>query len=105
MVSPTDARASPVDILLSVSERLLTIPQSALAPLDRMDFVMEFSPCTSATEWNIIISAGPTYWLTSPEAIVEIITLGIPNGNARMAAVMMAVPPDPPAPIMPATFV
>ncbi len=50
-----------------------------------------------------MMSAGPTYWPTLPEATVEIITLGTPTGRARIAGVASAVPPEPPAEMMPAT--
>ena len=38
-----------------------------------------------------MMSVGPTYWPTSPEATVEIITLGIPTGRLRIAGVANAV--------------
>ena len=38
-----------------------------------------------------------------PDATVEISTLGTPMGSARMAGATIAVPPEPPAEMMPAT--
>ena len=49
-----------------------------------------------------MMSVGPMYWPTSPEATVEIITLGIPTGRLRIAGVASAVPPEPPAEMIPA---
>ena len=50
----------------------------------------------------MVMSEGPTYFCTSPEATVETMSLGTPTGKARMAGVTMAVAPEPPAPMMPA---
>jgi hypothetical protein len=60
------------------------------------------SPATSVTEYIIAMSAGPTYMPTSPDATVETITFGTPIGRARIAGVTRAVPPEPPAPTIPA---
>src|SRR4029077_10077385 len=49
----------------------------------------------------MVISEEPTYAATLPEAMVETITLGTQMGRARMARVIMAVPPDPPTPSKP----
>ena len=40
---------------------------------------------------------------TLPDATVDTITLGTPTGRARIAGVIIAVPPDPPIPTMPVT--
>ena len=53
------------------------------------------------TEYIIAMSAGPTYGATLPDATVETITFGRPTGRARIPGVMIAVPPDPPMPMMP----
>ena len=53
------------------------------------------------TEYIIAMSAGPTYGATLPDATVETITFGRPTGSARIPGVMIAVPPDPPMPMMP----
>jgi len=47
------------------------------------------------------MSEGPTYCPTSPEATVEIITLGKPIGRRRIAGVASAVPPEPAAEMIP----
>ena len=44
-----------------------------------------------------MMSEAPTYWATSPDAMVETMIFGTPTGSARMAGATMAVPPDPPA--------
>src|SRR3546814_21038849 len=62
---------------------------------------MRFRPCTSVTEYIIMMSEGPTYCPTLPEATVEIITLGRPTGRRRIAGVTSAVPPEPAAEMMP----
>ncbi len=40
--------------------------------------------------------------LTSPDATVETMSLGMPTGSVRIAGATIAVPPDPPAESMPA---
>ena len=77
------------------------MPASACAPFDSTVRVMAFSPWMSATACIISMSLGPTYARTSPDATVEIITFGTPIGSARMAGAIMAVLPEPPAPMMP----
>ena len=49
------------------------------------------------------MSLGPTYDRVSPEAMVDTMTLGIPIGKTRIAAVAKVVPPEPPADINPPT--
>ena len=49
----------------------------------------------------MVISEGPTYLPTSPDATVETISLGTPIGNARIAGATMAVPPEPAAEMIP----
>ena len=48
------------------------------------------------------MSDGPTYCSVFPDATVDIIILGTPTGRARMAGDASAVPPDPPAEMIPA---
>ena len=62
-----------------------------------------FRPATSTTEYIIVMSLTPTYGATSPEAMVETITLGNPTGNSRMAVVATEVPPEPPNASTPST--
>ena len=80
---------------------LRTIPAIALAALPRTWREIRFRPATSVTEYIIAMSAGPTYGATLPDATVETITFGRPTGSARIPGVMIAVPPDPPMPMMP----
>ena len=55
------------------------------------------------TEYIIVMSLGPTYRPTSPEATDEIRTFGVPIGNARMAGATIEAPPEPPALMIPTT--
>src|SRR5271170_5407284 len=48
-----------------------------------------------------IMSDGPTYGATLPEATDEIRTFGTPIGSARIAGATSEEPPDPPAEIRP----
>ena len=77
------------------------MPASAWAALDSTRSEMRLMPETSVTAYIMQMSAGPTYGLTSPEATVDTMTFGTPMGRRRMAAVASAVPPDPPAEMMP----
>jgi hypothetical protein len=79
-----------------------TMPAMACAALPSTSSVIALSPCTSATECIIVMSDGPTYLLHLAEATVETISLGTPTGSARIAGATMAVPPEPPADMMPA---
>jgi hypothetical protein len=58
--------------------------------------LMRFSPAMSTTEYIIITSRVPTYGCTCPLASVLTINFGTPTGSARIAAVPMVVPADPP---------
>ena len=49
------------------------------------------------------MSLSPTNCRTMPEASVLSMTLGTPSGSARIAAVAMVVPADPPRPSTPAS--
>ena len=107
MVSPTAGRSSGSGCPRFAATALAmswfaTMPPMAWAPLASTWREIELRPCTSVTEYIIMMSLGPTYCLTSPEATVEIITLGRPMGNRRMPGVTKAVPPLPPAETMPA---
>ena len=55
----------------------------------------------STTEYIIITSRVPTYGCTCPLASVLTISFGTPNGSARIAAVPMVVPAEPPRPSTP----
>ena len=55
------------------------------------------------TEYIIVMSLGPTYRPTSPEATDEIKTFGVPMGKARMAGATIEAPPEPPALMIPTT--
>ena len=79
-----------------------TMPASAFAPLAKTCLEMRLSPWISVTEYIIMMSDEPTYSATSPDATVEIITLGIPIGSVRIAGVARAVPPEPAAEMIPA---
>ena len=48
-----------------------------------------------------MISAGPTYRPTSPDATVETMIFGMPSGRRRIPAVASEVPPEPPAEMTP----
>ena len=65
--------------------------------------VSRFRPARSATGWNMAMSLPPTNGRVWPLARVLTITLGRPNGRARIAAVPMIVPADPPRPKTPST--
>ena len=77
------------------------MPARARAPLRNTLRVIRFNPEISATECIMMMSRVPTYGRVMPEAMVEIITFGRPNGNARITAVPSDVPMDPPTPITP----
>ena len=62
---------------------------------------MRLTPATSATLYIMVTSLHPTYGPTSPDAMVDTITLGKPTGSDLKAGAMRAVSPDPPIPIMP----
>src|SRR5258708_10396927 len=79
------------------------MPMSALAPLASTWREIEFSPCRAVTEYIMVMSAGPTYGATSPEATEDMMSLGTPIGSARMAGDTSEAPPDPPAEITPTT--
>jgi hypothetical protein len=79
----------------------LIMPASACAAFPNTCREMRFRPATSVTEYNIAMSDGPTYALTSPDATVDTITFGTPTARARIDGVINAVPPDPPAPTIP----
>ena len=49
------------------------------------------------------MSLSPTNCRTMPDASVLTITFGTPSGSARIAAVAMVVPADPPRPRTPDT--
>ena len=58
--------------------------------------LMRLSPTMSTIELIITTSLSPTNARTSPEASVLSMTFGTPKGRARMAAVPMVVPAEPP---------
>ena len=82
---------------------LATMPAIALAALPSTCREMRLRPATSVTEYIMAMSEGPTYGATFDDATVDTISFGTPTGSARMAGVTSAVPPDPPAPMMPAS--
>jgi hypothetical protein len=53
-------------------------------------------PATSTTEYIIVMSFTPTYGPTSPDVIVETMSLGRPTGSACIAVDPIEVPPEPP---------
>ena len=81
-----------------------TMPIMAPAALARTVRLMRLRPLISTTECIMQMSRTPTYCLTWPLARVLTISLGTPKGRARMAAVPMVVPAEPPRPRMPSTL-
>src|ERR1700728_2878600 len=81
---------------LMAAGSVVTMPQIAPAALLRILRETRFKPAMSTTEGIMQISFMPTYGLVSPEASVETINFGKPYGSARMAAVAMTVPAEPP---------
>ena len=81
-----------------------TIPQIAPAARVRIWREMRLRPATSTMLGNITMSFTPTYCAVFPLASVETMTLGKPIGNARIAAVPIAVPPPPPNEMTPWIF-
>ena len=77
------------------------MPQIAPAARARIWREMRLMPATSTMLGNITMSFTPTYCDVLPLASVVTMTFGNPIGNARMAAVPMAVPPPPPREITP----
>ena len=82
---------------------LATMPAIALAALPSTCREMRLRPATSVTEYIMAMSEGPTYGATFDDATRRHHQLRHPTGRARMAGVTSAVPPDPPAPMMPAS--
>src|SRR4051794_40782273 len=78
------------------------MPAMALAPLASTEREIELRPCTSVTEYIMVISAGPTGGPTPPEATEERMSLGTPTGGERRAGAPSDAPPEPPAEMMPA---
>ena len=64
---------------------------------------MRLMPEMSTTVFSISTSLSPTYGRTWPDASVLAMSLGTPIGKARMAAVAIVVPAEPPRPSTPAT--
>ncbi|MMZ70172.1 hypothetical protein D1872_331570 [compost metagenome] len=62
---------------------------------------MELSPATSTIEGIKITSLVPTYCSVFPEAMVDTTIFGTPMGRARMAGVIIEVPPEPPKEMIP----
>ncbi len=58
----------------------------------------------STTALSMKMSLSPTNCRTVPDASVLSMTFGTPSGSARIAAVAMVVPADPPSPSTPASF-
>jgi hypothetical protein len=77
------------------------MPANACAALASTFSLMRLMPETSVTEYIMQMSLGPTYGRTSPDATDDTIIFGTPTGNARIAGVASAVPPDPPAETIP----
>ena len=96
IVNPIGGRSSPL-----AGIGWATMPAIALAALPSTCREMRLRPATSVTEYIIAMSEGPTYGATFDDATVDTISLGTPTGRARMAGVTSAVPPEPPAPMMP----
>ncbi len=65
---------------------------------------MRLIPEMSTTEFIIKMSDEPMKCPTEPEASVLTITFGTPIGSARIAAVAIVVPADPPRPKTPVSF-
>src|SRR5262245_13368687 len=81
-----------------------TIPIIAPAALSSTTRLMRLSPAISTTEYIIITSRVPTYGCTCPLASVLTISFGTPTGSARIAAVPMVVPAEPPRLSTPESF-
>ena len=77
------------------------MPVTPVAALPSTRREIRLRPAMSVTEYTRVMSEGPTYPATFPEAIVDTISLGTPMGSARMAGEISAVPPEPPIPSMP----
>jgi hypothetical protein len=78
-----------------------TMPQMAPAARVRIWREMRLMPATSTMLGKSTTSLTPTYCEVLPLARVVTMTFGNPMGNARMAAVPMAVPPPPPREMTP----
>src|SRR6185312_16273878 len=81
----------------------VTMPAMAAAALPSTRREIRLSPATSTTEYMTQTSLAPTYGDTSPEAIVETSSLGIPTGSAAITCAAIDDPPDPPAASTPFT--
>ena len=81
--------------------RCCTIPAKAAAAFNKIFRLIRLIPAMSTTEFSMRMSLSPTHCRTSPEASVLTMTLGTPIGNARIAAVPIVVPADPPSAITP----
>ena len=81
----------------------VTRPAIARAACESTSRLTRLMPRMSTTELSMKMSLSPTNCRTMPDASVLIITFGTPSGSARIAAVAMVVPADPPRPRMPDT--
>src|SRR5690606_21845956 len=72
------------------------IPAAAAAAFPRISRDTRFRPAMSTTLYIIATSFAPTYGVTSPDAIVDTISLGTPIGRSRTARAAMDDPPLPP---------
>ncbi len=77
----------------------------AIAPAAFVNTVrlIRLSPLMSTTECIMRMSRTPTQCLTCPLAKVLTMSLGMPKGKARIAAVAMVVPAEPPKASTPST--
>ena len=76
-------------------------PAIARAAWERTVLLMRLRPAISATALSMKMSLSPTNWRTVPDVNVLSITLGTPSGSARIAAVAIEVPAEPPRPSTP----
>ena len=81
----------------------VTRPAIARAACESTCRLTRLSPRMSTTELSMKMSLSPTNCRTVPDASVLSMTLGTPSGSARIAAVAMVVPADPPSPSTPAS--
>ncbi len=75
----------------------------ARAACERTSRLTRLIPRMSTTVLSMKMSLSATNWRTVPDASVLAMTFGTPSGSARIAAVAIVVPAEPPRPRTPAT--
>ena len=93
-----------VEFGVRIAEANFTMPAIAAAASSSTMRLMRLMPAISTTELSIRMSLSPTHGRTWPEASVLTISFGTPIGRARMAAVPMVVPAEPPRASTPSTL-